>query len=305
MRPYDPVMSRFNPLPTILSFDTFEHGQGGWMDLMNNFPLEGFKPRPSIMTKHRFGPAMLSNANFGYAGTHGAMTGNYSLKLATKPTANPYCETPHESGMSHAIKRLTAFRPKGLTQIEFWFAYTPEQDRWGIGEQDIRAFGVSFDMQDEEYRYFIAARYLNSVDGELVKKWQFAQASDVTDREWAYDTEGDWCRRGIDPLWFGKRHPDGSTDGFQWVPDGEQQLCYNESPDKINWGYLRLTFDSDKREYVELQSGSRIFDLRGHQPTLVKPYKSIQGLINPFIWVETDTDRRVFLYIDSVVVSCQ
>ncbi len=302
---YDPVLSRFQPLPVILSMDTFERSQGGWMDLMNNFVLDGFKCRPSIVTKHKWGPVMLSNANFGYAGTHGAMTGGYSLKLATKPYANRYEEPPHEGGMSHAIKRLTAFRPRGLMQIEFWYAYTPEQDRCGLGEPDIRAFGTFFDIQDDEYRYFAGARYLNSVNGELKKRWQYCSAADVTDREWAYDTDGDWCKRGIDPTWFGKRRSDGSTDGFKWLPGGEQQLCYNESADKINWSYFRLTIDTAKREYVELQSGNRIFDMRGLKPTLVKRYAGVDGLVNPCLWIEADNNRRVFLFVDSIVISCE
>jgi hypothetical protein len=37
--------------------------------------------------------------------------------------------------------------------------------------------------------------------------------------------------------------------------------------------------------------------------TAVDKYRRIDGLINPVIWLETDTNRRVFLYIDSFVVS--
>ena len=106
-------------------------------------------------------------------------------------------------------------------------------------------------------------------------------------------------------MWYGRRHADGQADGFSFVSGGKQHLCYNESDDKINWMYLRLTVDLATREYVELQSGARVFDLRGTRPTLVKPYAGIQGLLNPVVWVETDTNRRVFLYIDSVVVSCE
>ena len=69
--------------------------------------------------------------------------------------------------------------------------------------------------------------------------------------------------------------------------------------------YLRLTFDAARREYVQLQSGATVFDLRGIQPTLVKPYSGIQGLLNPVVWVETDTNRRVFLFVDSILISCE
>ena len=33
--------------------------------------------------------------------------------------------------------------------------------------------------------------------------------------------------------------------------------------------------------------------------------RNIDGLINPVFWVEADTDRRVFLYIDSIVISVE
>lgn len=303
--PGDPLLSRFQPLPVILAHDRFSKGQCGWMDLMNNFVLEGHRPRPSIVCKHEFGPVMLSNANFGYAGTHGAMSGGYSMKLATKAEANPYEEPPAPGGMSHAIKRLTSCRPLGRLQIEMWYSYTAEQDRAGTGETDVRAFGVMIDLQDEEKRYFPGVRYVNSVNGSTARRWQYTQAADVTDAEWAYGTEGDWCKRGVDPQWFGRRRSDGSGDSFQWVPGGEQTLCYNESPDKINWMYLRLQVDTAAGEYVELQSGMTIFDLRGIQPTYVKPYKNLTGLVNPVIWVEADRQRRAFFFVDSVVISCE
>jgi hypothetical protein len=275
------------------------------MDLMNNFVLDGHRPRPSIVCKHEFGPVMLSNANFGYAGTHGAMSGGYALKLATKAEANPYEGPPAPGGLSHAIKRLTAFRQTGPLQLEMWFSYTAEQDRAGTGESAIRAFGAFFDVQDETYRYFPGVRYVNSANGKMIRRWQYMRAADVTDTEWAYGTEGDWCKAGVDPLWFGRRYDDGSADSFQWIPGGDQTLCYNESPDKINWMYLRLQVDTTTREYVELQAGSRVLNLRGLKPTYVEPYKGITGLINPVIWIEADQNRRVFMFVDSVLISCE
>lgn len=299
------LLSRFQPLPTILSYDDFSNGSGGWLDLMPNFTHPGFKARPTVIDKSRWGPIMLSTATFDYMGTHGAMNGVYSMKLATKPVANRYEEIPAPGGMSHAIKRLSVFRPPGLLQFEMWYAYTPEQDRIGLGEKDVRAFGILFDFQDSEYRFFPGLRYLNSVNGDLQRRWQYFKATEgVTDKEWAYGREGEWNRCGIDAMWYGRRYEDGSTDGYKFVENGEQKLCYNESDDKINWSYLRMTIDTKKREYVEFQSGPRVFDLRGIAPTLVSPYAGIENLLNPIIWVETDTDRRIFFFVDSVLVSC-
>lgn len=302
----DPGLSKYQPLQHIICYDDFDKGMNGWMDLHPNYVGQNFNLlRHSQIEKTQWGPLMLSSASYRFAGTHGSMNGTYSLKLATRPVANPYEMPPAPGSMSHAIKRMTNHLPKGLRQYEIWYSYTPEQDRQGISEKDIRAFGIFFDIQDDDYRYFVGARYLNSVNGEMVRKWQILQAADVTDVEWAYGVENDWCKRGIDNMWYGKRRPDGSTDGYIWVPDGYQDLCYNESDDKINWLYLRLVVDTEKREYVELQSCDRVFDLRGIQPTYTAPYARIKGLFNPGMWIENDTQRRVFFYADSVVISAE
>ena len=302
---YDQGLSKFQPLKHILCFDDFDRGLCGWMSLMPNYTLENFGVRNSVVEKTQWGPVMLSSATYRFPGTHGSMDGIYSLKMSTRPVARPYEQPPAPGSMSHAVKRLSMHRKPGLLQFEMWYAYTTEQDRWGLSEKDIRAFGMCFDVQDDKARNFVGVRYVNSINGEMKKEWQYMQAADVTDEEWAYGTKGDWCKRGVDPIWYGRRYPDGRTDGFQFIPNSRQELVYNESDDKINWLYLRFQYDLDKKEYVELQSRNKVFDLRGIAPTHVPPYARIEGLLNPVIWIETDTDRRVFLYVDSVVISME
>ena len=233
------------------------------------------------------------------------MSGTYSLKVSSRANAGRYEDPPAPGGQGCAIKRLTSFRPWGLIQIEAWYAYTPEQDRVDLGEKDIRAFGLMFDLQEGDHRYMPALRYLNSVNGELTQRWQYSRAADVTAKQWEHGMPGGWHKTGIDPQWYGRRYHDGRSDGFRDVPGGGQPLCYNESDDKINWMYVRFLFDTVKHEYVELQSGQRLFDLRGLGPTLADPYSNIDGLLNTVFWVEADTNRRVFLYIDSVVISVE
>ena len=72
-----------------------------------------------------------------------------------------------------------------------------------------------------------------------------------------------------------------------------------------NWLYFRFLFDMEKREYVELQSCKKTFDLRGIQPTLAPTYANIDDLLNASLWIETDTERRAFLYVDSIVISLE
>lgn len=302
-RMLDYRLDKFQPLKHILCFDDFDNGLCGWTNLMPNYTLDNFGVRDSVVEKTQWGPIMLSSGTFRFSGTHGSMDGIYSLKLATRPVANPYQKPPASGSISHAIKRLTMHRKPNRLQFEMWYAYTTEQDRSGLSENDIRAFGVSFDMQDAKARNFVGVRYVNSVNGELKKEWQVMQANEVSDNDWAYGTDGDWCKRGVDPMWYGRRHPDGRADGYQFVPDSRQELCYNESDDKINWLYLRLTYDLRERRYVELQSRDKVFDLGQFQPTNVPPYARIEGLLNPVIWIENDNDRRVFLFVDSVVIS--
>ena len=74
-------------------------------------------------------------------------------------------------------------------------------------------------------------------------------------------------------------------------------------PPLSNWQYMRLKLDTELREYVEFQCQDKIWDMRGIAADTVDGYGRIDNLINPLFWVGTDTNRRVFFYIDSVVVS--
>lgn len=299
-------LERFNPLSRIISFDDFDKGFNGWLDLSCNYVGKDYEAFESVVDLSSWAPTMLSSAPMRFASSHGSMEGTYSLKLSTAPTGGPHTEPPAPGSMGLAIKRLSRFDDPNLIQIEAWYSYTPTQDREGTGEEDIRAFGFFFDIQDSENRYMPGVRFVNSLGGNLVKKWQYFKVSEgVTQKDWNLGIEDGWNIPGVDNQWYGRRYEDGSADGFQWVPDGAQDLLYNESPDKLNWLYLRLTVDVKKREYVELQSMDRVFDLRGISPTLSPTYKSIENLINPVFFVETDTDRAVHLFIDSVVYSTE
>jgi hypothetical protein len=231
------------------------------------------------------------------------MDGLYSLKLTTRPIAARYEEPPPAGSLGVAIKRLAFHRPHKHWQFEMFYAYTPEQDRIGLGEQDIRAFGMFFDIQDDEHRYQPGLRYVNSVNGQLKQQWQIMDPTKVTDREWGHGSDVEWCKWGMDSIWYGRRRPDGTADAYRFLDNARQQLCYNETDDKINWLYFRLLIDTEKREYVEFQSCETTYDLRGTKINVVPPYARIRGLVNPLIWVENDNNRRSFMYIDSAVLS--
>jgi hypothetical protein len=303
---YERQLSRFQPLDNVIAFDDFDKGFNGWMDLTPNYVYDDYNSFPSAVDLSSWAPTMLSSAPMRFAASHGSMEGTYSLKLTTAPRAAPHTQPPADGSMGIALKRLSRYGNPRLIQIETWYSYTITQDRPGHGEEAIRAFGCYFDIQDTEYRYMPGVRYVNSLDGQLVKRWQYWKLSEgVTPEQWSFGVENPWCKPGIDNLWYGQRYADGSADGYQWVPDGQQDLLYNESPDKINWLYFRLTADVEKRQYVEFQSMDKVFDLRTVSPTLVPRYGSIDNLINPIFYVETDTDRSVNLFLDSVVYSTE
>ncbi|MBD3306197.1 hypothetical protein GF339_07395 [candidate division KSB3 bacterium] len=306
----------YQPLEEILVHDDFDHGLQGWVNLTPNFRQDAMEYFPTLQGYTDWGPPMLSSATFSYVGTHGSLTGTYSMKIGTKPVAGKVTDKPAPGSMGHAIKRFTYLK-RQLLKCEAWYTFKAEQDRPGIGEQDIRAFGFMWDIQDDEKRYFCGARYMNAAGGKMQQRWQYLRASEGTDEAWGdvgqsamgHDADGSadapkvYLKRGIDPQWRGQRYADGGGDAFQDVPGGHQQLCYNETADKINWHYFALTIDLAKREYVELASVNKVFDLRGCAPTTVEAYPRINYLLNPIFWIEADTQRRVFLFVDSVVIS--
>ena len=106
------LRSRYTPLKNVLSYDIFNTGLNGWMTLMPNFTeYPDFDVPKTLVCKDQWPPVMLSSATFRYPGTHGAMSGTYSLKLSTRPVAAPYTEKPADGCLGHAIKRMSFYRP--------------------------------------------------------------------------------------------------------------------------------------------------------------------------------------------------
>ncbi len=294
----DPGLSRFNPLPRILFFDDFDRGLCGWSELIGNYrgSLDAVgTPHTDLEWDMR--PPMLSSLNMWDVGTVGSLNGTYALKVATRP---------QRGHIAHPVKRIT-LGGRGFIQLEAYFTFKSEastldmsagtEDEFGRddeieSDEAVHSFGFGFDAQDDEERHWPAIRYLHSDDSGLVEKWQ-------------------WHAGGV-------RHP--HLDGWLDVPNGHQPLCYNEIPTKHNWHYIRWLVDLDRREYVELQSNSRVFDLRGKRHVYRNihademqfvPYMTGEHPTKPRLWnmlnldffIETRSNRRCFLYLDSVVLS--
>ncbi len=278
----DPRLSRFDPLSRILSFDDFDQGPQGWTALIGNY--EG--SLDSMLPEYRDlrGP-MISNLTVWDTGTDGSTMGNYALKLATRPQAG---------SLAVALKRLT-YRAKAPLRLEAFFTFKPEASELRLSETDVRAVGVLFDLQDVDKaegdveRIMPHIRYLNALNGEQVGKWQYK-----SQRTSLHDIGGSGKT---------KSHFHLSADGWEDIPGGDQLLCYNEIATKQNWYYLRLDFDLTQWSFGWLQCNDRRFDLTRTPVMRMPAMANLWCMLNTVFFVETDCDKRAFLYLDSVLLS--
>lgn len=246
IRSSDPTLSRFNPLRRILAVDDFNSGTHGWVELNGNYDGQGNLDTVDPFLSD-FRPPQLSNCNFFDVGTHGAMSGTYALKLATRP---------YPGHTATAIRRLT-MSGRGLLQIEAYFTYKTETNLGGgddanafgeveydgnshPSEAQFGAFTVATDLcGDGGLRYHTVARYQNTdADGNFVKKISYPVVPEPTPRE-QYAGKGEKLPYAAD---FTAPNPD------DWRTLGEPlELCHNEVPTKVNWHYLRWVVDTEKR----------------------------------------------------------
>ena len=270
------MLSRFDPLPRIIYHDDFNRGLRGWVELIGNYEdsLDSMLPEFAEMR-----PPMLSSGTHWDTGTHGAMQGTYSMKLATRARAGD---------ISVSIKRVT-WRHRGPVRLEAYFTFKPEAIELQLSVDDVRAVGVLFDLQDEAYRWMPHWRYLNALEGEPVRSWQFKRK-----REPFHDIGG----RAETVSHFHL-----APTGWEDVPGSGQVLCYNEVATKFNWYYLRMDLDLANRQITHLQCNDRVHDLTGVEPMMIPAMPNLDCMLNVAFWVETDVDKRAFLYVDSVLVS--
>lgn len=302
IRSSDVRLSKFNPLSRILTLDDFNHGTNGWTELIGNYDGRG---NLDTVDDHMrdFRPPQLSSCNFFDTGTHGAMTGTYALKLATRP---------YPGHTATAIRRLT-MSGKGLVQIEAYFTYKAEATLGGGEELDtfgdtswdgnlhpseaqFGAFTVATDLcSDGGLRYHTVARYQNTdASGKLTRQLMYPVVPEPTPRE---HFEG---RIKLDyAADFTAPNPE------DWHPlDEPLELCFNEVPTKVNWHYLRWVVDTNTRKNVEIQINDRTTDMsQVSVPAYEESYESLENLLNFYFSVRTLSGVRNFLYLDSVLIS--
>ena len=285
-------LSKFSPLKNILFADDFDNGINGWCELIGNHDGDLNKVR-KVMEDLR--PPQLSNANFFDIGSHGSLSGTYSMKLATRAKAGHMAQT---------IKRATS-RSDGRVRVECYFTYKSEQifgatTNWDgnvdPSETNFGDFTISNDIceGDDGVRYHCALRYLNTDEtGKLVQHWMYKTSVQPSTK---------MVMSGmVQPNY--DYHVINKND-WKPVPNGHQPLCYNEIPTKINWHYLRWDFDTRLRRNVELQVNDKVMPLHDIPvPVYEHRYKALSRLMNFCLDVRTHRPVRNFFFIDSVVAS--
>ncbi len=83
----------------------------------------------------------------------------------------------------------------------------------------------------------------------------------------------------------------------------QQKLCYNEIPTKVNWHYVRFDFDLATMQATDFQCNDRVFDLSTFDSIRIPAMRNLWCMLNLGFFVETDTDKRAFVYLDSVCLS--
>ena len=277
----DPALSRFDPLPRIISFDDFSRGFGGWTQLVGNYEgsIDTMLPAYAQHTPPQL--STLPNWDFG---SHGAASGSYALKIQTHA---------RRGARSVAIKRL-CFRNAGPIRLEFYFTFKPEAQAMQLSETDVRSVGFLYDLQSGDRepspeRVMPHMRFLNALDGEHVQKWQFKRTS-----------------QPVKPLGSSNKtatHDHLSAEGWEDLPGGSQKLCYNEIPTKVNWHYARFDMNLADWRASHFQCNDRVHDTAGFEPMRMPGWRNLWCMLNLAFFVEAEVDRRALLYIDSVCLS--
>jgi len=278
----DPRLSRFDPLPRTLAFDDFDRGFCGWTQLVGNY--EGSLDTMLPGYAQHSGP-MLSTLPQWDSGSHGGADGSYALKIATRP---------RPGAQNVTIKRLT-FREAARIRLEAVVTFKPEARELRLSETDVRSVGFLFDLQSGDRagaapeRVMPHLRFLNALDGEHVQKWQFKR------RTTPFTPLGSENKTAT--------HYHLAPEDWEDLPGGDQKLCYNEIPTKVNWHYLAFDFDLASMTALAFRCNDRVHDLSAFEPIRMPAMRNLWCMLNLAFFVETDVAKRAFLYLDSVCLS--
>jgi hypothetical protein len=186
------------------------------------------------------------------------------------------------------LKRVS-WQSRGPLRLEAYLTFKPEAAELRLSVTDVRGIGVVFDIQDSQKRWMPHLRYLNAMDGRQVGKWQFKRHREPL--------------RRIGDTGETQSHYHYAPTGWEDIPGGHQLLCYNEIATKYDWHYLRVDLDLASRRITGLQCNDRAHDVRNADPMVLPAMPNLWCMLNVVFCVETDVDKRAFLYLDSVLLS--
>lgn len=274
----DDKLSAFDPKDRILFFDDFNEGLNGWTELIGNYE---HNLNSVLLPYQDHRPPQLSSVTMWDTGTVGAMHGTYAMKVATRAI---------KGHQAVNIKRIT-FRKKTRIRLETYFSFKPEATKLTLSDQSVRSIGFLFDIQNDEERIMPHIRYLNSLNGELMQKWQYKRARSQFKN---IGTEGKTVS-----------HYHLSPEGWEDIPHGSQRLCYNEIATKHNWHYLRFDFDLEHMRFIDLQCNEKVMDISNLGLMRMPAMPNLWNMLNLAFFVESDEEQRSFFYLDSILLSSE
>ncbi len=127
----DPHLSRFDPLPRIISLDDFSRGHLRLVPARRQ--LRG-RPRRACCRAMRSTPARCSPRSA--IGTRAPMAAGFLLRAEDRDTR------PQAGAQNVAIKRHT-FRKRGPIRFEAYFTFKPEANELKLSETDVRSVGFA------------------------------------------------------------------------------------------------------------------------------------------------------------------
>lgn len=268
------TLNGFHPRSDVIMADDFDSGMQGWTLMTGNY--EG--SLKSILPEQRdFRPPMLSNLTMWDTGTAGSLHGTYAMKLATRARTE---------STAVCLKRLTFSKPQPI-RVEAWFTWKSEATTMELSDRDVRSFGIFLDLQDAEHRVMPHLRFLNAHGEDRPHRWQY-KASPPPATTISSET---------------KTHFHLGQDDWIDVPGGEQALCYNELATKQNWHYLRIDFDLETMRFLEFQCNDRTWSGDVLAPLTMPAWANLRSMLNIGFWVDSNVDKRAYMYVDSVVLS--
>ena len=154
-------------------------------------------------------------------------------------------------------------------------------------DTDLKSIGILLDLQNDKNRVMPHIRYLNSYNGERKELWQFKQKT-VPFNKFSDKTVTHYHL--IDKDW-------------ENINNKKQILCYNEIPTKVNWQYLNMGFDLKEMKYTHFQCNDIEYDVSKLGSLIIPAMPNLRGMLNVAFFVESDSERRASLYVDSLIVS--